>query len=144
MVSKREIQLKNLKGFLKKQAFIFFDNHPNAFTEIQRKAIHSSISRIQAWNIAFIKKIQDHLIKNGWKGEFDLERVKEIRDSLTHSGMLPSGYDMERVYKLQEQLENFLFVHVLDLIGFEGRVSSSKYGWATFPWKVELKEGKKE
>jgi hypothetical protein len=67
-----------------------------------------------------------------------------MRDSLAHSGIIPSGFAKSEVYKLQEQMEIFLFVHLMDLIGFNGRIQISNDGWAVYPWKDEIKEGKND
>ncbi|NEW80776.1 MAG: hypothetical protein GZ094_00195 [Mariniphaga sp.] len=136
--------LKQLKYFLKEQAKSFFDEHTDSFSDEQQNAIVKSISRIQPWDTAFVRKIKDHLIQNNWKIEIDFEKVKELRDSLAHSGMFPPNLSTKEAYEMQVQIEVFLLVHVLDLVGFEGRISSTKDGWAIFPWKSELKEGKTE
>jgi hypothetical protein len=136
--------LRQFRNFINKQALIYFNEYPNSFSEMQKDAIGKSISRIQPWDTAFVKKIQTQLIQNGWTVELDFSKVKELRDSLAHSGMLPIGFSQTSAYELQEQVENFLFVHILDLVGFDGRISSFKDGWAVFPWKNEFKAGKNE
>jgi hypothetical protein len=136
--------LKQLKCFLKEQAKSFFNEHTDSFSDDQQNAIANSISRIQPWDTAFVNKIKAHLIQNKWKIEIDFKKVKKIRDSLAHSGMFPPGLSTKGAYDMQVQIEVFLLVHILDLIGFEGRISSTKDGWAVFPRKSEVKEGKIE
>lgn len=136
--------LQKFKDFLKEQATIYYEENQNLFSETQKGAISKSISRISPWDTAFVKKIQAHLSKNGWVVDLDFDKVKELRDSLAHSGMIPQGFQKEEAITLRIQLEIFLFVHVLDLVGFDGRISSTKDGWAVFPRKDEFKKGKNE
>jgi hypothetical protein len=136
--------LKLLKQVLRDKVISYFSNSPDTFTAEQQSAIIKSVSRIQPWETAFIQKIKTHLEHNGWSIELDFDKLKEIRDSLAHSGIIPSGFAKSEVYKLQEQMEIFLFVHVMDLIGFEGRIKAYQDGWAVYPLKEEIKEGKKD
>ncbi len=41
-------------------------------------------------------------------------------------------------------MEIFQFVHIMDLIGLDGRIKSYQDGWAVNPWKEEIKKGKKD
>lgn len=136
--------LKLLKQVLYDKVNSYFSDSPDSFTLEQQLVIIKSISRIQPWETAFIQKIKTHLQQNGWSIELDFDKLKELRDSLAHSGIIPSCFAKSEVYKLQEQMEIFLFVHVLDLVGFNGRIQITNDGWAVHPWKDEIKEGKKE
>jgi hypothetical protein len=136
--------LKLLKQVLNNQVTSYFSDSPDLFTIEQQLAIIKSVSRIQPWETAFVQKIKTHLQQNGWSIELDFDKLKELRDSLAHCGIIPSGFAKSEVYKLQEQMEIFLFVHVMDLVGYNGRIKASKDGWAVYPWKEEIKEGIKD
>jgi hypothetical protein len=136
--------LQQFKHFLKEQANIYFEGHSEIFYESQKVAIIKSISRIQPWDTAFMKKIQTHLNQNGWAVELDFDILKELRDSLAHSGMLPTDIPFAEAFRWMEKLEVFLLVHVLDLVGFNGRISSSKDGWVVYPLKEDVKENVEE
>jgi hypothetical protein len=136
--------LYHLKEVLKKQVTSYFSDSPDLFSNEQQSAIIKSVNRIQPWETAFIQKIKTYFEHNDWSIELDFDKLKELRDSLAHSGIIPSGFAKSEVHKLQEQMEIFLFVHVMDLIGFNGRIQTTNDGWAVYPLKDEIKEGKKD
>jgi len=95
-------------------------------------------------NAHFRISIDNYLKINGWTQEHDIEAIKDLRNSLAHSGVLPENFDKEKAKLIQVQLEYFLLIAVLDKLDFKGRISASKDGWRIFPMVEDVKVGNME
>ncbi len=136
----RKVYLKQLKKYIVLESQSYIKTNTNPFSANEIVNIETSIKLIDYIDSKFIREIKTHLQDNGWSIQLDFQLLKKIRDNLMHTGLTDPTISMDEKHELQMQLEEFHLVHILDLIGFNGWVSTEKNGWRTYSLIEDIKK----